>query len=677
MYQFYENTLTIPGRALYEDLGVMSESNYKKQCSLGKLNKVRTARGLDNIALVEFDTLPERFKIEVVRKLGFPPKKEAQHQILKYYKDDFEAMDFFANFLLADYRTLSDEKQDEYVKNAQMLWAMNTYIKERKSFRKARGGNNNLTQIWIDTTAAVVEVQERVGHTLPKSERRLREKLKTFLEDGYSSLVSEKFGNQNTVKVKESQQEALLRNLFRRYQNFDNEAVARDYNLMASAIGWEPITGSTAANYRKKFGLSVHSFANGSKKFENLYQMQVTRKKPEFALAYWTLDGWNAELLYQKFDDGKTTYHNRLTIVVVLDASCNYPVGYAIGERENTALIKAALRDAVNHTEKLFGYKHKAYQVQADNYAAKTMAPIYRGVAKKYQPTKVGNAKAKIIEPWFNWFNDTYCRREPNWSGHGVKSKNQPNPDYLQKNRKNFPTEEQAYEQLERLAEAARAEALDKFLEKYNQAPDDLKEPLSDLDFYKFLGVKKPDTTKYKGEGMVFQIEKQKYFYESFQLEFRENIHLDWQIFFDPQNMDKVLAYNEDRQLNFTLEEKYIQPMDLYSQEREDQEQLNRGRTFNRFMQNYIMEAAEADYEEMDSLLSDKKIENETLEKILLTDSLGQHKDQKRAKIQKTAQKVLKNEEKKQDQRDHKTWSDQQREFHQKQVDINKFFEND
>ena len=42
--------------------------------------------------------------------------------------------------------------------------------------------------------------------------------------------------------------------------------------------------------------------------------------------------------------DGKaTTYTNRITMVVVLDACCKYPIGYAIGLHESPALIREAL----------------------------------------------------------------------------------------------------------------------------------------------------------------------------------------------------------------------------------------------------------------------------------------------------------------------------------------------
>ena len=66
--------------------------------------------------------------------------------------------------------------------------------------------------------------------------------------------------------------------------------------------------------------------------------MQVKREAPKFPTYFWTLDGWTVELLYQD----KDRYDNRLVMVVVLDAMNKYPVGYAIGERENAELIRQA-----------------------------------------------------------------------------------------------------------------------------------------------------------------------------------------------------------------------------------------------------------------------------------------------------------------------------------------------
>lgn len=674
MYQFYQNTLTVPAKPLYEDLDVMSESNYKKLCRTGKINRVRTARGLDNTALVDFESLPERFRVDIVRKIGYPPKKNTQNLILNHYHDDFQAIDFFASYMIDEYRTLSPEHQEEYLKNAQMLDALDTYIKEMVTFRCSRGGKAALTQIWQDATQSVADVQEQIGHTLPKSVRRLKEKLEDYKRDGYAVLISDNFGNNKAAKVKDTQQEAVLRELLRKHQGFDNEKIAKDYNLFATAMQWELITAGTVANYRKKWKFSTFSFQEGSKAFDNTLKMQVKRRAPEYPNAMWVLDGWKVELLYQKFTDGKTTYHNRLTMVVVLDPCTKYPVGYAIGEQENTGLIKAALRNAVNHTEELFGYKHKVYQIQADNYSTKTMTPIYRGVAKKYIPTKVGNAKAKVIEPWFRHFNKTYCQSEANWSGQGVKSKQQPNPDFLQANRKNFPTEEQCFEQIERLINKARQDKLEAYLEAYAKAPEDLKEELNLTDYLKHLGVRKPDTTKYRGTGIEFRVNHIMYSYESFNADFRQYTHLDWDIFFDPQNMEKVLAFNADQQIQFELEEKYIQPMDLYTQEREDRAELGRIRKFNNYLEMKVLSDFAEDVEIIDEMVfENKKVIDETLEKLVITDSVGQHKDQRNGLIAAKARQKVEKQQAKIDRQEERERQEQEMEYLSQKRDYNKY----
>jgi hypothetical protein len=53
------------------------------------------------------------------------------------------------------------------------------------------------------------------------------------------------------------------------------------------------------------------------------------------------------------------TYNNRLCVVIVLIPMNNYPLGYAIGDRENTELIRQANRNAILHTQELFGQAYR------------------------------------------------------------------------------------------------------------------------------------------------------------------------------------------------------------------------------------------------------------------------------------------------------------------------------
>ncbi|MCU7615631.1 hypothetical protein NZ698_00355 [Chryseobacterium sp. PBS4-4] len=656
----------------------MSESNYKKLCSLGKINKMVTGRGLGNKAQVEFDSIPERFRVQIVKKLGYPPKKCTQNLILNYYKDDYEAVDFYAYYLLDEYRTLSTEKQEEYVKNAQMLQALEIYIKETLAFVKSRNGKRGLTEIWNDAAVAVAEVKDQIGHTLPKSSRRLKEKLDEFKKESYAALVSENFGNKKASKVKDSQQEALLRSLLRDHRTFDNEQIAMVYNSVAKVQQFPELSASTIGNYRKKWNLLVYAGTKGEKGFDNAIAMHVKRSAPTSPMLFWTVDGWDAELLYQKSStnlkgNSTTTYHNRLTMVVVLDPSVKYPVGYAIGTQENAQLIKAALRNAVQHTEELFGSKHKVLQIQADNYAKKEMTSFYEIVSDKFTPAKVGNAKSKVIEPWFKHFNKTYCQLAPNWSGQGIKSKVQPNDEYLNKIRHSFPDQEGCMMQLMRMIEMERERLQDQYLQAYAEMPQDAKKAISQQEYLLHFGETTGFTNKLSHNGLHVAINGRKMEYDSFDINFRMNAHLDWTIKFDSNNLQEVLAYNEKQNISFILQQKYVQPMALYDRKDGDSEQLEKIRDFNKDAKKIVLETQAEDSRIVNQMFIQSPELDHTLAKMLIVDSRGQHKDQRNSKRLEPAQKLLAKQNKTEQKTVETNWEKEQNDYLSSKTDFNKY----
>ncbi|WP_312394703.1 hypothetical protein [Chryseobacterium sp.] len=682
MYKFYQNTLIVPATFLYQDSGIMSESNYKKLCNNGKMNKVRTARGLESTALIEFDSIPERFRIQIVKKLGTPPKKNNQNLVLNYYKDDYEAVDFYATHKLDEYRTLSTEKQDEYVKNAQMLQAVELYVKETLAFVKSRNGKRCLTDIWSDAAAAVAETKNNIGHTLPKSARRLKEKLEDFKKDGYSSLISDNFGNKKASKVKDTEQESLLRTLLRDHRTFDNEQIAMIYNSVAKLQKFPELSASTIGNYRKKWNLLVMAGTKGEKGFDNKIAMQVKRSAPSAPLLFWTVDGWDAELLYQKtsvsLKGGKTTtYHNRLTIVVVLDPSIKYPVGYAIGTQENAELIKSALRNAVRHTEELFGAKHKVLQIQSDNYAKKEMTPFYEMMSDKFTPAKVGNAKSKVIEPWFKYFNKTYCQLAPNWSGQGVKSKIQPNDEYLNKIRHSFPDEETCIMQLTRMIEMERERLKDQYLQAYNEMPQDAVKLVSQQEYLLNFGETTGFTNKLGHNGLHVAINGKKMEYDSFDVNFRMNAHLDWTIKFDSENLNEVLAFNEEKNINFILTQKHVQSMALYDRKDGDAEELAKIRNFNKEAKTIVLETQAEDSKIVNQMFIQNPELDSTLAKMLIVDSKGQHKDQRNAKRLENGRKLLEKQNKKIEKQEQQSWDQEQMDYLNNKMDFSKYLNND
>ena len=186
---------------------------------------------------------------------------------------------------------------------------------------------------------------------MPENPRRLQEKYNEFFKGGkanYEVLVSGKFRNSNAAKVSNDEQEALMVRLMSDYRNLDNEQVASLYNVVADKMGWQHITSSAVRSWKIKYDLEISAGRLGEKQFFSQRSMQVKRSAPSAPMYLWSLDGWDVELYYQETVTRKgksvTTYHNRLTVVVVMDAFKKYPIGYAIGKQESAELIKEAMR---------------------------------------------------------------------------------------------------------------------------------------------------------------------------------------------------------------------------------------------------------------------------------------------------------------------------------------------
>jgi len=640
---------------------------------------VRVRRGSPaGPALLNWNLLREDLKEKYVAKYGDPTDVAGPRTFKDYIKVDYEAVEFFAQFILADGRNLPQEKQGEYATNANVLNTLVKITNDRLALRKALGGSTRT--VWPDVAKTVEKLKTELGHTLPKNHIRLKQRVSQYKANGYISLISGKFLNNNAAKVVDPQQEATMRQLLRKHSNLDNEQIRSLYNIVAENLEWEQITAQTVANYRDKWELETYSGRKGATSFDNAKAMLVKRKAPTYPLYYWTADGWDAELLYQKTETdakgySKTTYHNRLTMVVILDPSAKYPIGYAIGTHETPQLIKEALRNAVTHTKEIFGDYYKVLQLQTDNYGKKALTPIYDVISEKFTPARVHNAKSKVVEPYFKRLNKKYCQLLPNWSGFGVTSnpKMQPNAEYLNKIRHSFPDEFGVRHQLTQIIEQERAIALDKYLASFAEMPAEDKKPIQMDEFIYLLGETTGFTNRLSAPGLVVTIEGEKHEYDTFDPQFRKLASVDWTVRFNPEDKTQVVASSADGSHRFLLSEKYVQPMALRERTENDSKQLAQVAGFNKTMKAEITEGMADDYYAVEELFANNPRLNGTLAKLVLTDSNGQHKDNKSAARLGAARKVLEKQTIKIEAEKEKTWADSQDEYLKQKVDVNKF----
>lgn len=559
MAEIYNNRVCIfaneliafnPKTKIGSETGFISESNYYKMCEKKQLY-ILCSSAPGSSAKVDFETMRPDIKQKYIQVYGDPraaiaakTQKSALETAIVYGNAAYEY--FSVKYRYDNDRKLPPEKVDEYTLNVRIMDALLKLRDTRKQW--AFGGGNIRINIWerlCQLSNDLLPLKDPNGraifpHKLPQNWKSLKRKCEQYEqaravseEEGFRSVIHKAYGNKHAVKVLNNEQQAVMHKLISHHNNLNSVQIMNEYNKVADLMSWEPVNSPTTVdNYRKKMDLTTMPGCKGVATLRNTRMKQIHRSAPEQALTYWTLDGWTVELLYQKKiktkeKDGKlymkTTYTNRKTAVIVLDACKKYPIGYAIGDHESPALIREALRNAVNHTRELFGTRYKPLQLQSDNYQKKVMVPFYQAMTKYYTPAALGNAKSKIIEPYFLSLNRDFCQLQANWSGFGITADtaNQPNLEIINYNRSLVPDEATVIGQIEAMIETERAKKIDDYREAWNHTEEARKTPFGTEEYLLLMGETTGRTNKLTGSGLYIEFMGKRLCFDSFDLSLR------------------------------------------------------------------------------------------------------------------------------------------------------------
>lgn len=619
---------------------IITTANLKALVRKGQVKQVQKG-GNGREALFAVDSLPMKWRTEVYKRFPDLQEQAESKEFLDTITPDGAAFDFFQGYQLSDGRHLPEDKVLEYSSNAAIMNAFRRCWDAHVSKRQRSGKKTTAAKdFWKRAAAALPRLADSFPHSLPGSPRRLQMKMAEYVRDGYVCFISGKFLNGNAAKVASDEQEQVITALLAHHNNLPDTLVAEGYNRIAEAKEWKPITAGAVAVWREKLGTVIRAGRLGVSNFRNNVTMQVKRSRPTTPFLMWSLDGWTVELLYQTTKPDKkghnvTTYTNRLTMVVVLDVFNDYPIGYAVGTHESPALIKEALRDAAKHSQALTGSMLRANQVQSDRYAIKTMADLYAVMGDKVTPAQAHNAKAKPVEPYFNYLNTHYCIRCNNWSGFGITSnpKRQPNSDALNRMRHSFPDEAGLRAQIAEMMRLERMAKYEAFMAGFANLKPEHRLPLSRESYLLNYGAETGFKNVLEGCGLRPTILGVKRDYDCFDLSFRDHAAERWTVRYDPDDLSQVLAVNEAGTRRYMLEEKYVQPMALADRKPGDAEQLERVRAYNKQLEAQTAERMALAYRTTEQLIAGTPALRGSIEdRLLITDSRGQHKDQRSRK---------------------------------------------
>lgn len=661
-----------PKTRIGSEKGFLTKSNYDKMKSKKQIIVLQRSTP-NNSAIVDFETMREDVKRQYNLINGDPraviatqSQKSLLEEAIVFSNDAFEF--YTTKYRYDGGKKLPDAKIDEYTLNVRVLEAI-LYLKDehRKDVIGTSGPRVNMWKNLCTLSNELLALRDPHGkplfpHTLPQNAASLKRKCQEYedacrisREEGYRYLIHKNFGNKSAAVVKDEESEAILHKLISLHNNLNSVQIMEEYNKVAEVLD-KPLINSpvTVDNYKKKMELTTMQGRKGKKAVANTRKMQIHREAPTQALTYWTLDGWTVELLYQKKvaknkkANGEekrymmTTYTNRKTIVVVLDACCKYPVGYAIGDHESPALIREALRNAVRHTKELFGDRYKPLQLQSDNYQKGVMVPFYQAMTKYYTPAALGNAKSKIIEPYFKYLNVQHCQKQGNWSGFGITSDqdNQPNMEVTNANRHLIPDEETLMGQIEAMMMKERAMKIKDFMAAWEQTEEARKLPFCDEEYLLLMGETTGRTNHINGDGLRLEMQGERINYDTFDISLREHYNEDWIVRYDPEDMNRILISNAVRKgmkdagkeigtLRYMMQKCMKAPMALADQKPEHFEYRNRVKGFNEELQQHIDDKVASVDGHIKNLQQriPELINNTLLDRYLITDSRGQHKD--------------------------------------------------
>lgn len=632
--EYYNNIQAVT----YDDINdIVTMSVIQHGVQRGNIIRLRRAC-YDKPALYRVDSFPLKYRKLIEEKFKEEMQESAVQHGLDNINEDMQAVMYYSEYTLTDGRHLPADKQMEYVNNASILNRCKEMIEMSNQMRARTSGSKlKKGEFWKEVSKKLPDLYNDYPHSLPMNTMRLQKKFNDYQKRGYEALISGKFMNKNNAKIFGEDKESIIITLISDRRNLQNTQIAMIYNEVAKKMNWKVITEGTVANYKEKYALESYAGRYGENKFRADKSMQVKRVRPKFPMLYWTADSWDVELLYQKTTENKkghkvTTYHNRLTVCVILDTSINYPVGYAIGEYETPDLIRQALKDAVGHTKALFGERYIVNEFQSDRYAIKNLQEAYKSITENFVPARAHNAKAKVIEPYFRYLNDTYCHFAPNWSGYGVTSRKelQPNGNVPTALKKMFPTMEECAEQIAKIIECEREKKYLQFTQGFEKLPQEKKITISNEQYLLQFGKDNKRTNKLEGSGLNITIAGKKYHYDCFDMDFRRYSYEDWTVKYDEDDLTRVLATNKDNTLQFMLEEKRLQPMALAEREDGDSEELQRVFDFNKSIESHVTNMiCSAQQRTKELLLNNAPLLDSTLSKLMITDSNGQHKNQR------------------------------------------------
>ena len=462
---------------------------------------------------------------------------------------DSEAQKYYHEYLLPNGEHLPEDKQTEYTLNA----------REMRGTQKAmrRACNNNTPVIWSNIFAAAEELRKAYGHTLPKSEARLRDKLRQYTKEGYACLVSGKFCNANTLKITKAAGRQIVALRRCRVPVYTTKQLFEEFNRIAERLGWKRLASqSSLVQYLERPEIKPlwYDAVYGELAAKQLYARRNKTEMPTMRDSLWYGDGTKLNLFYKAVENGKTVVRSA-SVYEVIDAYSETLLGYAVSDTENFDAQFRAFRMAIETAG------HKPYEIVTDNQGgqrSKIAQKFFANICRINRPTAPYNAPSKSIESVFGRFQKQVLHEDWRFTGGNITSKEawKINREFLEANKEKLFT----YEEMLEAYSVARSKwnAMKHYQtgiaheEMYRTSVNPATERVTELDMIDLFWLTTERPSIFTADGITIQYQNRKYTYEVLTSDGTpdyawrsENTGREFFVRFDPKSMDRALLYEQ------------------------------------------------------------------------------------------------------------------------------------
>ena len=497
---------------------VMKQGTFNTNLYRGHLVSVNNGGGEGNYTLYAWSSLPEKYRKRYMERYGDPEQKMKEAMMRDRIKLDGEAREFFENFTYeknGKQEHLTEKLIEEYTINASVLKELLKMMAQRQAIRQSL--NASTGGAWEVIYKSSEAMREEYQHTLPQNQARLKTKLKAFKAGGYSSLISGKVGNQNTIKITPEFGQLLIALKRCRVPVYTDTQLFEEANRQAEANGWKPLKSLSGM---KRW---LNSAAIEPLWYDAVYGEQAARQKfgrkhrtalPMKRDALWYGDGTKLNLYYRD-EDGKV---RTTQVYVVIDAMSEVMLGWHISDSEDYEAQYLAYRMAIQTS------KHKPYEIVHDNQGGHKKLDadgLFKKLCHVHRTTQPYNGESKTIEAVFGRFQQQVLHKDWRFTGQNITAKkmaSRPNLEFIEANKDALYTLEElqdayakATKEWNEMAHPAYGKSRQ---EAYNSSVNEETQPVTAHDMVDMFWVTAKRMSTFTDQGISVTIKKQKRQYE-------------------------------------------------------------------------------------------------------------------------------------------------------------------